>query len=32
MSYRPLARTSDFVVQESGDDTLIYDLIIKQFA
>ena len=26
MSHRPLARTSDFVVQGSGDDTLVYDL------
>jgi len=26
MNYRPLARTSDFVEQASGEDTLIYDL------
>ena len=26
MNYRPLARRTNFVIQESGDDTLIYDL------
>ena len=26
MNHRPLARTSGFVVQESGDDTLICDI------
>ncbi len=26
MNYKPKARSSDLVVQESGDETLVYDL------